>query len=288
MSLAELISIVCAVTSVAVTVVIGCFQIMQNKNIRRFEERQDSRDEKRRDEELKAKVTMFMLEHHAELLLLPLSCIAAVYGDILHYHRALYRDFCCQTREVQNAILKAAGLDLTVFDESKLFNKCIERITVLQKERCRNLFDIFYDGGKYVKRALTVYGKESIPVHEIFYTSPCLHQSLVYDEKSVYEECLTDVLLELRGDRADFGDVDLSKVLDSVYHFQSVTEIEACEYACFAARYISSYFMVEQKRNDRNLGCMEDFNEAKLTMEDLFLMTLFDIWSNLLAEDATD
>lgn len=229
-----------------------------------------------------------MLEHHAELLLLPLSCIAAVYGDISHYNRVLYRDFCCQTREVQNAILIAAGLDLTVFDEPKLFDKCMERIAVLQRERCQNLFDIFYDGGKYVKRALARYGKELIPVHEIAYVPPYSHQISVHDEKCVYEECLTDVLLELRGDRDDFGDADLSKVLESVYHFQSATEIEACEYACFAARYISSYFMVEQKCNNRNLGSMEDFNEAKLTMEDLFLMTLFDIWSNLLAEDATD
>lgn len=91
-----------------------------------------------------------------------------------------------------------------------------------------------------------------------------------------------------------FGDIyDWAGEFRDIQIFKGLTEFTVpekiqSELDLLCADIRDKNYFREQKRNDRNLGCMEDFNEAKLTMEDLFLMTLFDIWSNLLAEDATD
>ena len=286
LSLSEIISVICATVSLIATTVIGCFQIWQNKNMKRFEERQDKRDEARRCEELDAAVIKFMSSHADERLLLPLCCVATAYDKYRNYHRELYTDFCSQTKEVQSAILKAASLDLVSLYDENLFNTCIAKVDALQKERCKGVFNVFYDNGKYVKRAIVSYGDKLIPCHNIIYSPPdkTMFQSFVPDDRHLYSECITDVLLDLRGDRADFGDTDLRTVLRSVYHLGTCDEIEMCEYVCYSAQCISAYFSDKSVSDVRNFGCIEDFDSSKLTMEDLFLITLFEIWSNLLDE----
>lgn len=264
-------------------VVFGCFQIFQNRKVRHFEERQDGRDEKRHGEEIDAKVTAFMLAHNDDLVLLPLCCIASIYGKTRYYNRLLYRDFCCQTSEVQNAILKNADLDLFMFDEPNLFDKCIQCVDVLQRNKCKNLFDIFYDNGKYVEKSITQYGSKLIPVHTVNYDKFRVASCLMSNNESLYSECLADVLLSLRNDVSSVDVDNILTILDSVYHFHKSSEIEACQYVCCVACFVSLYYKNENKSNcDRNLGYICDFDVSKLTMEDLFLITLFEIWFNLL------
>ena len=251
----------------------------------KFERRQDERDERRHEEEVKAKAISFISQHYRNRGLIPLCAIAAMHNDRFYYERSMYREFCCLTREVQNRILEYSNLDLRVKDEPELFERCIQALEEIIQSHFPNDNSVFYDNGKYVLRSLTFYGRKPIPREDI----PPLqsdngcnswpNESLCIPN-STYEGHIWSVLREAFEDRRISKPIAL---LQKECAFQSTSsEVNACKFATVLACQLE---IIGGKDLDSHLslgnpGAYD--GETVDTMEDLFLETLFYIYIHLL------
>ena len=258
-SISDWISIICAVVALIATIIIAILQRCQSKHIENFEKRQDERDEQRHQEKVKAQAVSFVSKHYKNRGLIPLCAIAAMYNDLFYYNREMYREFCCCTKEVQNKVLKYCDLDLKV-NEDDIYWKCLSAVISVIERHFPDDKCIFYDGGKYLERSLKYYAKESIP-----------HQDVEYRNHII------DVLVDAfkKNDTIDKPIQQLSME----YNFGGCKEIEACQLTSVVAEFIAVYGGSQKKENDGSPGAYA--GEEIETMEDLFLLALFEIYTNL-------
>lgn len=270
--------------SLVVTIVIAGLQLWQSGRMEKFERRQDERDERRHAEEVKSQAVSFISKHYADRGLIPLCAMAAMHNDLYYYSREMYREFCCMTLEAQNRVLEYCGLDLRVTEEKGLFERCIKAVEEVLCTRFHDDESPFYDGGKYVLRSLERYGDEKIPVERINYRSPYAAGPLVVnsDGTSSYESCIADVLSEsFRGDGSEHPISDL----ECKYGFKVTPENEACQFATVLAQFIAIYGSKDVD-SDKEYGAPGGYaGETIDTMEDLFLLTVFEIYTHLLLKE---
>lgn len=255
-----------------------------------LERRQDERDERRRAEGIKSQAVSFIAKYHSDRGLIPLCAMAAMHDNLFDYSRDMYREYCCLTAEVQNRILEYCRLDLRVKTIDNLFGGCIKVLESIIKERFPHDDSPFYDNGKYVLRSLTCYGKERIPITQIQY-HPIWHskfaQSLCTNKDNdlwPYEECITDVLNDaFRGQ----GSQTPIRNLEGVYGFGAkLNGIESCQFVTTLAQYIAVYAKQEDESSDDhdiNYGSPGGYDGETIdSMEDLFLLALFYIYTRLI------
>lgn len=258
MTISEWINIGCAFASLVAAIIIAVLQCKQASRMEKFEKRQDDRDEKRHLEEVKAKAVSFISKYYTDREFIPLCAIAAMYNELYFYSREMFREFCCCTKEVQNKILEYSQVDLRV-DKSEIYDMCYDALKAVIKRDFKNDKDVFNDRGKYIKYGLVRYGNESIPSKDFDYIN------IITDELShVYRENIYD------------GNPILT--LQKQYNFGSCDEIYACQFAMVVAEYIAIY-------KGNSIGKYKDYispsDDDLDTMEDLFLNTLFEIYTNL-------
>lgn len=284
MSCSDWISIICAGASLLVTIIIAGLQFWQSSRMNKFELRQDERDEQRHVESVKAQAVSFISKNYSDRGLIPLCAIAAMHNDLFYYSREMYREFCCLTLEVQNRILEYCELDLRVKEENRLFYRCISEIEKVLREHFPDDKLSFYDGGKYVLRSLESYGSEKIPVERINYRPARMNSrfgkifSHGFDGTSSYESRITDVL-----EAAFSGEGTQQPVadLEQRYEFCEVSEIEACQFVTVLAEYIAIYGS-KYDNLDKDYGSPGDYaGETIDTMEDLFLLSVFEMYTRL-------
>lgn len=284
MTCSDWISIICASISLIVTVVIAGLQLWQSGRMEKFERRQDERDERRRAEGVKSQAVSFISKHYANRGLIPLCAMAAMHNDLYYYSREMYREFCCMTLEIQNHILEYCGLDLRVKEEKELFRRCIKAVNEVLHTRFPGDESPFYDEGKYVLRSLECYSREKIPVERINYRPPHMTRMLAtnFDGTSPYESCITDILSEsFRG----HGPEHPVSVLEREYRFRWVPETEACQFATVLAQYIAIYGS-EDDDSDKEYGAPGGYAEETIdTMEDLFLLAVFEMYIHLVLKE---
>lgn len=284
MTCSDWISIICASISLVVAIVIAGLQLWQSGRMAKFEQRQDERDERRHAEEVKSQAVSFISKHYADRGLIPLCAIAAMHNDLHYYSREMYREFCCMTLEVQNRVLEYCGLDLRVVEEEGLFEQCVEAMAEVLHTRFPGDESPFYDGGKYVLRSLERYGGEKIPAERINYRSLYAASPPVVnlDDTSSYESRITDVLSgSFRGE----GPEQPISVLERKYGFKEVPEIDACQFATVLALYIAIYGCKEDN-SSKEYGTPGRYaGETISTMEDLFLVTVFEMYVHLVLQE---
>lgn len=260
MSLSDWISIISAVAALIATIIIAVLQINQSNRMEKFEKRQDERDEERHQESVKSQAVSFISKYYKDRGLIPLCAIATMYNDLFYYNREMYREFCCCTKEVQNRILEYCKLDLRV-EDCDIYERCLSAIVDIAKKYFPNDKSVFYEGGKYLYRSIEDYADKTIP-----------HQEFEY------ENHITDVLCNA------FGSNDKSATpilqLTEEYNFGSCDEIEACQFATVVAEFLAIYGS-ESKNGDKEFGSPGGYaGEIIETMEDLFLLALFEIYVN--------
>ena len=260
MSVSDWISIICAGVALIVTIIIAVLQIRQSNRMERLERRQDKRDEQRHQESVKSQAVSFISKYYKDRGLIPLCAIATMYNDLFYYNREMYREFCCCTKEVQNIILEYCELDLRV-KEYNIYEKCLNAIESVVNEYFPNDRKIFYEGGKYFLRSLESYAKKTIP-----------HQEFEY------ENYITDVLVTAFKNN-DKKDKPIQHLLEK-YNFGSCKEIESCQLVTVIAKFVAIYGN-ENKNIDKSYGSPGEYDgEVIGTMEDLFLLALFEIYVN--------
>lgn len=260
MSVSDWISIICAGVALIVTVIIAVLQIRQSNRMERFEKRQDKRDEERHQESVKAQAVSFISKYYKDRGLIPLCAIATMYNDLFYYNREMYREFCCCTKEVQNRILEYCDLDLQV-SEDNIYEKCLAAIEGVIKKHFPNDESVFYEGGKYFVRSLEHYADKPIPHLEF-----------------EYQKHITDVLASAF--RNNDKKATPIQRLSAKYNFGRCKEIEACQLVTVIAKFAAIYGN-KNKSNEKSYGSPGGYDgEAIKTMEDLFLLALFEIYTN--------
>lgn len=258
MSVSDWISIICAGVALIVTVIIAVLQIRQSNRMEMFEKRQDKRDEERHQESVKSQAVSFISKYYKDKGLIPLCAIATMYNDLFYYNREMYREFCCCTKEVQNRILKYCDLDLRV-SESNIYEKCLTAIEGVINKHFPDDKSVFYDGGKYFARSLEYYADKPIPHREF-----------------EYQKHITDVLASAF--RSNDKKATPIQRLSAEYNFGSCEEIETCQLVTVIVKFAAIY---GNKSNEKSYGSPGGYDgEAIKTMEDLFLLALFEIYTN--------
>lgn len=278
----ELAELICAFISLFVTVIIGKKQSCQSKRMEELERRQDERDERRHAEGNKAQAIEFISKHYADRGLIPLCAVAAMHNDLFHYSRKMYWEFCCLVPEVQNLILEFCNLDLRVRGEDDLFVRCITAVEAALRDRFPEDESVLYDDGKYVLRSLERYAGERLPALRVDLLPECLDSSFLPPDSCTleYDHLIRKVLSEAFESRdASFTPISHLK---NEYQFESSSEIEACRFASTVAFYAAAYGSGDEA-NNRYYGCPGGFDGERIeTMEDLFLLTVFQIYTKLL------
>lgn len=278
----ELAELICAFISLFVTVIIGKKQSCQSKRMEELERRQDERDERRHAEGNKAQAIEFISKHYADRGLIPLCAVAAMHNDLFHYSRKMYWEFCCLVPEVQNLILEFCNLDLRVRGEDDLFVRCITAVEAALRNRFPEDESVLYDDGKYVLRSLERYAGERLPALRVDLLPECLDSSFLPPDSCTleYDHLIRKVLSEAFESRdASFTPISHLK---NEYQFESSSEIEACRFASTVAFYAATYGSGDEA-NNRYYGCPGGFDGERIeTMEDLFLLTVFQIYTKLL------
>lgn len=273
---------ICSVFSLAATIVIAFIQIYQSKRMEVFERRQDERDERRHAEGNKARAIEFISNHYADRGLIPLCAVAAMHNDLFHYSRKMYWEFCCLVPEVQNLILKYCSLDLRIRGEEDLFVRCIAAVEAVLRDRFPEDESVLYDDGKYVLRSLERYAGERLPEPRVDFLPECLDSSLLPPDSCTleYDYLIRKVLSEAFESRdASFTPISYLK---NEYQFESSPEIEACRFASTVAFYAATYGSGDEA-NNMAYGCPGGFDGERIeTMEGLFLLTVFQIYTKLL------
>lgn len=278
----ELAELICAFISLFVTVIIGKKQSCQSKRMEELERRQDERDERRHAEGNKAQAIEFISKHYADRGLIPLCAVSAMHNDLFHYSRKMYWEFCCLVPEVQNLILEFCNLDLRVRGEDDLFVRCITAVEAALRDRFPEDESVLYDDGKYVLRSLERYAGERLPALRVDLLPECLDSSFLPPDSCTleYDHLIRKVLSEAFESRdASFTPISHLK---NEYQFESSSEIEACRFASTVAFYAATYGSGDEA-NNRYYGCPGGFDGERIeTMEDLFLLTVFQIYTKLL------
>lgn len=278
----EWAELICAVISLLVIAIIGMKQYCQSKRMEEFERRQDERDERRHAEGNKAQAVEFISKYYTDRGLIPLCAVAAMYNDLFHYSRKMYWEFCCLVPEVQNLILKYCDLDLRVRKENDLFVRCIAAVEAGLRDRFPKDEPAFYDDGKYVLRSLDRYAGEKIPAVRIGNLPKCLDAYRPISDSRTPEYNL--FIIEVLSRAFESQDASLTPIscLEKAYCFESSPEIEACRFASTVAFYAATYGSCDEA-NNRYYGCPGGFDGERIeTMEDLFLLTVFQIYTKLL------
>lgn len=278
----ELAELICAFISLFVTVIIGKKQSCQSKRMEELERRQDERDERRHAEGNKAQAIEFISKHYADRGLIPHCAVAAMHNDLFHYSRKMYWEFCCLVPEVQNLILEFCNLDLRVRGEDDLFVRCITAVEAALRDRFPEDESVLYDDGKYVLLSLERYAGERLPALRVDLLPECLDSSFLPPDSCTleYDHLIRKVLSEAFESRdASFTPISHLK---NEYQFESSSEIEACRFASTVAFYAATYGSGDEA-NNRYYGCPGGFDGERIeTMEDLFLLTVFQIYTKLL------
>lgn len=94
--------------------------------------------------------------------------------------------------------------------------------------------------------------------------------------------CITD-MLNIAFNSSNTSE-DIICKLEKQYGFQNVSEIEACQFATVLAKYIAIY--AGENKTDKIYGTPGGYaGESIETMEDIFLLALFEIYTNLILRE---
>lgn len=286
MYVATVVGLVISGISLLVAVIIGGCQIKQNNRMAAFEKRQDERDEKRHNEEIYAETTRFIQKYsvggnEAEIRLLPLCIAAYQYNPVYPYRREIYREFCGLPEDVQHSILTRNNIDIPCNKSNHYFGECLDKLQKEIEEHCPNDRSLFYDGGKYLERALLHHGEKEIPnvrcaidtEQRKLLNSPIgkMSKSLSHEDMD-YETHITN-LLAYEADKQPI--LRLAKEPTSLGIPVDSDEILICHLCCIIAEYVPCYLNKNQEIYE-NTGCVCDYNGIRY-MEDAFLTALHSI-----------
>lgn len=245
------------------TIIIGGFQICQNCRANKREKEQDEKENRRFNESIEMQTRYFLSKYNDTIRLLPLCAIAFAYDANRPYTREMYSEFRLLSKDVRTKIFERCGWKMCDVQSDDFYGDCLNCLEEAFKENCpqENFLKMFYEKGKYLEKTIRYYGKEKIQPPNFFDTKK-----------------LNDIF------RMSYGK-NTTEVLEQIirtFGFRSFDEKSNCQLVCYVAQCISEYSTTNELDNDIYGYPGDGNNEQIETMEDLFLLTLFEIWANLM------
>lgn len=274
--------------SLAVAVIIGIIQVKQSNRLEAFEKRQDARDEKRHNDVICAEATRFIQKYsedgyEADIFLLPLCIAAYQYNPTYPYRREIYREFCGLTEDVQNTILSRCHIDTLCHENDQYYNLCLEKLLSEIEKYCPNDKDLFYDGGKYLERALLNHGKKAVPnircaidvrERELLDSPFMKHTKSANRTDMDYKQHIANLLTD-EADKLPISRLAEEPTSLGVPVDMHTDEILICYLCCVIAECIPSCCSQNQTIYE-NMGSACDYS-GQWYMEDMFLNALHSI-----------
>lgn len=221
-------------------------------------------------EDTETRAREFINSHKDEINLLPLCDVAWLYNG--KYSRRLYSDFLCLPERVRDKVLKLERVRVKKVKTKDFFNDCLKKLKIamsfyMPKDRFN---DLYYDGAKYLVRAIERYG-----------ASPVDNNSNDVELNRILS------IPFFRPTEYTNSVIQYAKLL---YDFESCSEKDACVFVCLVAQHIAdnSGMMIgkdsgyENAAYSRLIDCISGGDEkVEVTAEDMFLYTLFEIKENI-------
>lgn len=156
MTAVEIIQIIISVLTLLVTAVVPIMIYWMQK---RHEKEIEKIQEKQYYKELSEKANAFLIDHENERDYLPWCVVASAIHRQEHHCRKIYTDFCRSSTELQNEILKQAGLSIDNIVGDKWIDTSFDEIRNDIKDYKLGR-DWLYDGAKYFHRGFERYRED--------------------------------------------------------------------------------------------------------------------------------
>lgn len=162
-----------SVLNIFFMLLIGFWQIRLSKRMEKSDIKQSERDLDNYNNFIKSEAIRFIQAHSgpgnlSEIYLLPLCVVAYAYKPEFQYNRAIYRDFCCLTEDIQNEILLRCGISVRSRQIVDFYENAVDVISCVISDSYNDSENLFHDCGKYFEDALLKYGSLEEP--ELFGT----------------------------------------------------------------------------------------------------------------------
>lgn len=320
MDLSDVASLSTTVTGIGVAATIGILQVRLAKSqaieVKRqgdFQEKMlTSQDSFMREQAEISKLNAQMVAdqaaadylrlHHDNRGLVPLAAMAEMYGGTQPFHRSLYVDFLRLSSSAQDAVFARLELVRPEKFSGTFWQHLSEVLRDAYVKRFPGDKAVFYEGAKYLERTFTVYGSEPIPEWDIALPGqvvalrpvPSGPMASVFGPKNVstvsskreYVDAFTDVLAAaFRGEESH----PLQRMWGNLISTEANKEASYSE--CLLAGYFASYLgldLYENLNEDSETEASTSYGspgswagEVLETMEDVFLWSLFEIYTNL-------
>ena len=268
MSLSDIISIVCAIISLVVTIIIARVQYKQGKRMEDFSKKQDEEQKKAAAQTIKAKRDSFIMKYYNdddEIYMLPLCWISSIYDPAHAYHRKMYMEYNMLEEDVQNAICEYMNFNVMKpkNEREDFYSDCVK---ALEKAEYRNNVinsyrSPFYENAKYLKYTFSRYGRKALPIDLDILENRLFKLLRVYRDKT--EKCPDPIEQFLH--EFDYYSVKSNEC----------DEIKDCEIIAVLSKCLTD-FDIDDSEEFWIPG--EYGREQISTMEDLFLCALLCIY----------
>lgn len=264
----DVISLTCAILSLAASILIGVWQIRQDGRVNSLSVEQMKKEQERYSESVNMEVRRFLSDYHEIIGLLPLCAIAMAYDENYPYSRKMYSDFRLLPKDVQIVLFERCSWSMCNIKNDNFYSECLSKLELRVKATIpeSKFSHLFYDNGKYFENSIKVYGKEDIPDYD-------------WELRSK----ISDIIYSARQDNRNNSSEMFQEII-STTGFASCGGIIAAQIACHTVCSLAEQLRLEPSAPDseKSYGCPGGWDGERLeTMEDLFLFALFEIWSNL-------
>lgn len=253
-----------SLVSIACTLIIGILQIIQNYRMNKYVMKYNDMDRIRYESLLDSDVNKFIFDNIDSRDLFVLCTVAFAYRSVEQkYTKKLYNEFVLLSDDVRDRL--CVRLIIPKYCDlggSAFYSTCKIKIeyvteTMLSEYICSRLY---YDDFKY------------------------LYRSLYYGSKPI----------DTRIDTVEFGNeiymlfispysrnLDFDCIIEK-YSFCFEEEVLLCQFVCLFIYHIAIYAGdIECVERDTYVGAKDICLSFANTIEDLFLITLYEVWNNL-------
>jgi hypothetical protein len=185
-----------------------------------------------------------------------------MYDNVRQYHRDMYNDFCCLTTEAQNRVMECLNLDLRITHMDNIYQVCYDALLDIARNKIDDETGL-YENGKYIHRALQHHASQKLPQN--------------HDKKINH---IADILVRSHQQENTIPPI---RYLWKYYNAYNSNEINCCHITNLIAGYIAIYWGTKPEKQEKYYGdpgvCGTEYEIE--TMEDLFLWTLFYMYTYL-------
>lgn len=125
MSVVDWVNLICAIGSLTASILIGIWQIRQEKRMDKLELIQIEKENKRNQEIVEIEARRFLEKYNNIIGLLPLCAIAVAYNQNRPYSREMYSEFRFLSKDIRLKIFEHCGWVMCDINTDSFFEDCL-------------------------------------------------------------------------------------------------------------------------------------------------------------------